>query len=265
MKLLSAISLSLALALPVSTVYAAKTVNVAVEAGSKPLSFEDANGVLTGYEVDVLKALDEVVPDYNFKVEALDASAAEVGLSTGRYAFIGGGLFKNAKRQERYLFPDQPNGASIITLFIKEGRTDINSLDDLPGKKVAPVTPNGGIFNLLTSYNAKHKDDPAKQIAITAAEGISTADKYRQLDSGAYDAIVSPNNLGFEEIKQQLNLKLTTAKNPVQINPTYFVLNKKETELKVALDKGLKTLRDNGTLSQLNKKWYGVDNLAFLN
>ncbi|PWC17215.1 transporter substrate-binding domain-containing protein [Brenneria corticis] len=265
MKLLSVLSLSLALSLAVSSAYAApKTVNVAVEAGSKPLSFEDEKGVLSGYEVDVLKALDEVVADYDFKVEAVDASAAEVGLTTGRYAFIGGGLFKNPKRQERYLFPEQPNGASIITIYIKQGRNDINKLDDLVGKKVSPVSPNGGIFNLLTSYNAQHKGSPDKQIKITTAEGVSVADRYRQIDDGTYDALVLPNNLGFDDIRKELNLKVEAAKEPVQVNPTYFVLNKKETALKKALDDGLNTLHDNGTLTRLNEKWYGVDNLAFL-
>lgn len=239
---------------------AAKTVSIAVETGSKPLSFEDENGELTGYEVEVIKALDEIVAEYDFQIESVDADAAQVGLDAGKYAFIGGGAYKTPERAEKYLIPDEFNGVSLVYIYVKEGNDSIQSLDDLVGKKVVPSSPNGGIFNLLTSYNEEHPD---AQITIETADGVALADRFKSVDSGEYDAVVLPNNLGFNEIKEELGLKVVPVATPVAINPTYFLLGKDQTDLKEKIDAGLKTLRENGTLSELSTKWYGEDTIKF--
>lgn len=238
----------------------AKKVSVAVETGSKPLSFEDENGELTGYEVEVIKALDEVIPEYDFQIESVDADATQVGLEAGKYAFIGGGAYKTPEREAKYLIPDEFNGVSLVYIYVKEGNDSIKSLDDLVGKKVVPSSPNGGIFNLLTSYN---KDHPNAQITIETADGVALADRFKSVDSGEYDAVILPNNLGFNEIKQELGLKLVAVNPPVAVNPTYFLLGKDQTDLKEKIDAGLKTLRENGTLSKLSTKWYGEDTIQY--
>lgn len=83
-----------------STEVEAKTVNVAVEAGAKPLSFEDDNGELTGYEVEVLQEIDEIVEEYDFNLEAVEGDSVQIGLDAGKYALIGGGLYKTPEREE---------------------------------------------------------------------------------------------------------------------------------------------------------------------
>ena len=238
----------------------AKTVNVALESGSKPLSFEDENGNITGYEVDVIKALDDIIPEYTFSIELVEGDSTQVGLETGKYALIGGGLYKTPEREEKYLIPDAITGVSLINIYVREDDYSIKTLDDLVGKKVVPVSPNGGIFNLLTAYNTEHAD---KQITIETAEGVSVADRYKSVDSGEYDALVLPNNLGFNEIKQELGLKVKAVETPVKINSTYFALAKDQTDLAAKVEAGLKTLRENGTLSTLSLKWYGEDTIKY--
>lgn len=39
----------------------------------------------------------------------------------------------------------------------------------------------------------------------------------------------------------------------------YYVLPKNEEELRTELDKALKELKDDGTLTKLSKKWFGQD------
>ncbi len=238
----------------------AKTVNVAVEAGAKPLSFEDDNGELTGYEVEVLQEIDEIVEEYDFNLEAVEGDSVQIGLDAGKYALIGGGLYKTPEREEKYLFPDEINGVSLINIYVSEDDTSIASLDDLVGKNVSPSSPNGGIYNLLTTYNQEHPD---AQITVNTAEGASLADRFLAVDSGEYDAIVLPNNLGFDEIKETLNLKVKAVEEPVKINPTYFVLGKDQTDLKEKLDEALVELKEEGKLSELSIKWYGEDTFTY--
>lgn len=238
----------------------AKTVSVAVVNGSKPLSFQDENGELTGYEVEVIKALDDVVPEYNFAIESVEEEATQVGLDAGKYAFIGGGTYKTPEREEKYLIPDEINGVSLVYIYVREDDNSIQSLDDLVGKKVVPSSPNGGMYNLLTSYNNEHPD---AQIKIETADGVALADRFKSVDSGEYDSVVLPNNLGFNEIKEQLGLKVKAVETPVAINPTYFLLGKDQTDLKEKIDAGLKLLREDDTLSKLSVKWYGEDTIKY--
>ncbi len=237
-----------------------QTVNVALESGSKPLSFEDENGNKVGYEVDVLNAVDELIPEYAFNLEFVEGEATQIGLETGKYALIGGGLYKTPERVEKYLIPDAINGVSLINIYVHEDDATIKTLDDLVGKNLVPSSPNGGIFNLLTEYNAAHPD---AQITITTAEGISVADRFKSVDAKEYDALVLPNNLGFNEIKAQLGLKVKAVEEPVKINGTYFALAKGQEDLSAKVEDALKTLRENGRLSELSLKWYGEDTIQF--
>jgi ABC-type amino acid transport substrate-binding protein len=238
-----------------------KTVNVALESGSRPLSYIDENDQKTGYEYDVLLAVDELISEYNFIIDYVEGDATQIGLETGKYVLIGGGLYRTREREAKYLIPEAVNGASLINIYVHENNNSIHGLADLVGKRLVPSTPNGGIFNLLTQYNEAH---PNAQITITTGEGISLADRFRSVDTGQYDAIVLPNNLGFNEIKDELNLKLKAVEPPVQVNPTYFVLAKDQTDLAAKVTTALLTLRNNGRLSELNIKWYGSDPLQFL-
>lgn len=237
-----------------------KTVNVALESGSKPLSFENENGEKVGYEVDVLKAVDELIPEYEFNIDFVESEATQIGLETGKYALIGGGLYKTPEREEKYLIPDAINGVSLINIYVNEEDNSIQGLDDLVGKKLVPSTPNGGIFNLLTAYNQEHADKP---ITITTGDGVSVADRFVSVSNKEYDALVLPNNLGFNEIQKELGLKVKAVENPVKINGTYFALSKDQADLSAKIEEALKTLRENGTLSKLSISWYGEDTIQY--
>lgn len=240
----------------------AKTVIVAVENGSQPLSYVDDNGNVVGYEVDVLAAVDELIPEYEFQLEIVGGDATQIGLETGKYALIGGGLYKTAEREEKYLLPETPNGVSTIKLFVRENETEIQTLDDLVGKKIVPVSPNGGIYNLLTSYNKEHPD---AQLTIELSDGsFTTADRLVEISDGIYDALVLPDNLGVHETAEAVGAAIKAVEQPVQINPTYFALAKDQEDLNEKVNEALSTLRENGKLSELNVKWYGEDKFVYL-
>ena len=55
-----------------------------------------------------------MIDGYNLTIESVSAEATQVGSDTGKYALIGGGLFKNEEREELYLFPEEYTGISTI-------------------------------------------------------------------------------------------------------------------------------------------------------
>lgn len=236
----------------------ATTVSVALENDSRPLTYTDETGELTGYEVDLINALEEVIEGYSFEMEAVEADATQVGLDTGRYHMIGGGLYQTAERQEAYLFPEEHTGASVIEIWRREGDTQYESLEDIADENatVVPPSPNGGIFNLLNTWN---EENPDQQIEFPIQEPGTTAESLQQVENGEYDVFINPSNLGQEEIIEELNLSIENASEPIQVTPTYFVLGQGQEDLKIAVDDALAQLKEDGTLTELSEKWFGED------
>lgn len=230
-----------------------------VEVDSKPLSYTDNNGKLTGYEVELFKAIDAQLPNYTIDVTSSTPDGNSIGLDTGKYQVIGGGQYKTAERVSKYLLPG-PTGASAIQLYEKQG-SSYSSLADLVGKSIAPVSPNGGIYNLLTTYNAAH---PNAKVTIATSSNLTLAEALQGVDSGKYDALVEPSNLGETGIIKSLGLKVTTAPKPVQVNDTYFEVKKSDTALYQAINQALQKLRSNGTLSKLSTQFFGEDVTKYL-
>ena len=231
-------------------------VTVALEQNTQPLSYTNDKGELVGYEVEIIENVNKVIEGYEIAIESVSAEAAEVGIESGKYDLVGGGLFKTEAREKKYLFPTENTGVSTIEIYKRAEDEDIQTLEDLVGRKISPVTANGGIFNLLTTYNNENKDN---QITIPLGESGELAQRYQGLADGKYDAVVMPSNFGADTIIEQLGLDIVTGDEPVQVNGTYFIISKDQKEFKDAFDKAIKKLKDDGTLSELSKKWFGED------
>lgn len=244
-----------------SSAAAARVVTVAVENNSKPLSYTDTSGKLTGYEVELLRAIDEKLPNYSFKIESSSSEDANlVGLDTGKFALVGGGYYKTATRAEKYLYGQQNAGASAILIWKRAGDTSIATIDDLVTKKLTPITPNGGIYNLLTDYNKAH---PGAQITFPVGENMSMADRVKGVASGQYDALVIPNTLDVAGLAKELKLEVVKADKPVEVRPTYLLFNKSETQLAAAFDQALSDLKANGTLPKLSQQFFNEDVFSY--
>ncbi|MFC3419034.1 transporter substrate-binding domain-containing protein [Salinicoccus hispanicus] len=242
---------------------AVKAVEVAVSSSSRPLSYVGDDGELTGYEVELLRAIDEKLGDYEFNIEGASDSAGEIGLDTGQYDLLAQGLILSEEREESYLIPEESNGPSLMKIFAtgdQEG--EIESLDDLAGKKVVPVTPTGGVYNLLNAYNEEHPDD---QIEFDTSDGgIPTSDRLQEVNDGVYDAFVNPSNLGQQEIIEEAGLDIHVTE-PVEINPTYFLIHDSEenVELRDKVSEALAELKEEGVVSELSNEFYGEDILQY--
>ena len=235
-----------------------KAITVAVPPAAKPLSFTDENGELTGYEVEILKLVDEKLEDYSFTIVGVADSAAEIGLDTGKYDMIAQGLFRSEAREEKYLIPEESNGASLMRVYSNKNNANIDSFENLVGKKLFPSSPSGGVFNLLTQYNEEH---PNQKIDITTSDqGFAVVDRLREVESGKYDALVLPSNLGQKEIIEKQKLDIVVSE-PLKVFPTYFLIHKSEDNVAFteAVSEALKELKDEGELSKLSLKYYDED------
>lgn len=198
-----------------------KTYQVAVSTASKPLSYKE-NGKLKGYEVEVLRAVDKKVKDANFNITAVSQTAELVGLDSKKYDFAANGFYSNPERAKKYHIGKQNDGLSLVKVYSNKNVTKsaITDLDDLQKLTLAPVNANGGMYNLLTQWN---KDNTDKQIKVTTTDGLPMQQLLQGVNSGKYDALIDPSNLGEAEIIKKLNLSNVTTSQPVRAFPTYFL------------------------------------------
>lgn len=241
----------------------ARTINVAVPQSARPLSYTGTDGEMTGYEVEILKEADRRLEDYEFNIQGSDDAAAEIGLDTGQYDLIAQGLILSPEREASYIVPSESNGPSLMRIYATAGLEDeVNSLEDLQGRSIVPVSPSGGVFNMLSNYNEAHPDHALE--FDTSGAGVPTSSRLQEVESGAYDALIQPSNLGQQDIIDAADLDLHVTE-PIQIDPTYFLIHDapENEELSRQISEVLKDMKEEGLMSELSEEFYGEDVMEY--
>jgi L-cystine transport system substrate-binding protein len=74
----------------------------------EPYCYLDDKGNLAGYEYEVLKAVDELLPEYEFEFKTSDFANVLISLDAGKID-IGAHQYEwNKERDEKYLFGKEP-------------------------------------------------------------------------------------------------------------------------------------------------------------
>lgn len=239
-----------------------RTVKIATAAESKPLSWGAIGVEPQGYEPDVLRAINAKLPQYKFVLEGAADIAQETGLATGKYDIATGGFYKAPARSKQFLIPDNPIGASLIKIYSHKD-SNINEIKDLVGKNIVPVSAGGGIYKFVTQWK---QDNPSYDVTITASSaGVPYPDRLKEVQNGKYDALILPSNLGEQTVIDEQKLAIK-ASEPVAINNTYILIHRSDENkaLNDDVNKALKELKDDGTLSKLSQKWFGEDVVKYI-
>ena len=126
----------------------------------------------------------------------------------------------------------------------------IKTLNDLKGKKVG--TSVGSNYNkILTDF------DKNKEINLVYYDGNVT-EIFQEISLGRLDATVNDRLTVGENIKK-LGLKVKVVGNPINKVPSYFVFRKDSGDLKNKVDKALLSMKKDGTLAKISKKWFNQD------
>lgn len=236
----------------------AKVIEFALDTGIKPYSFLDDNDQLTGYDREVLDAIDKLLPQYEFHYNPVgQSSATQIGTESGKYDVGVDYYFKNPTREQKFLFQETPYGYVNLLAITKKGAPTINSFDELVGKKIYPVMAASGVPGILTGYNNAHPD---RQIDYPTTDNFNEADSLKAVASGEYEVTLE-NSTPFAVIQQTLNLDLVGGE-PLSHEGFYFLVNKKESQLNSDLNEAIIALQKDGTLSKLSQKWLLEDVFA---
>ncbi len=217
------------------------------------ICFIDDKGNLTGYDVELVKEIDKRLLEYEFEFKTMDFANLLLSLETKKIDFIAHQMEVNKERQEKFLFNDEAYNIFPNKVVVHKDRNDINSIDDLKGKKViVGATSNASV--LLQDYNKTHND--AINIVYSGSGG--TNDVIAQLKAGRVDATIS-TQFAVDQRNESADAQQKTVGPAISNSKVYFILRKDEEELKAKIDEAIKSIKKDGTLSKLSTKWLGAD------
>jgi L-cystine transport system substrate-binding protein len=247
-----------------------KTIVVAYAQNGKPTAYTDEKGNLTGYDIEALRLVNQLLPQYKFEYVGLDQPAVYAGLSTGKYNIAVTNSFYTTDRAAKYLFPKQNIGASVLGLFTnKQKNPDIKNLDQAAAKKlrIVPILAGDGLYYVVDTYNKAH---PNVQVALTPTDDSNTfTEAFQWVAEGRYDFSLTPQQYwdalvasptgDYHQYYDKLSFSVFGAVK------TWTILAKGQEQLAADIDTALAQLKKDGKLSELSKKFYsGVDNFTYL-
>lgn len=234
----------------------ARKVKVALAPGFYPITYADDDGNAAGYDVEVFKAIDELLPEYEFEFEIVDKETMNVGVETGTYQVGINSMFKTPEREEIYLIPENNMGYTAVAGLYREGEEHISSFKDIHDQnlKLHPTNASGTIPNVVKEWNEANPDD---QVEIEIVSAVDNNEGVNAIRAGEYDVFIHllpVINLWEGDLKE--GLQITDA---LAVVPTYPIINKNETELNNAVNEKLAELKESGKLSEISNATFGYD------
>jgi ABC-type amino acid transport substrate-binding protein len=149
------------------------------------------------------------------------------------------------KRKEVVAFSD-PVMRQDVTEVVRADHAQNPSLADLKTLKV------GAQIN--TSAQTA-----AQKLGIDATIYNTVADEYNDLLLGRIDVVLIEDVNAYYSVKQAYQGKLRVTGTPISPEPAYagVALRKSDTALLAAVNDAIKTMRSDGSLDDIAKKWFG--------
>ncbi len=221
-------------------------------------NFVDENGVLQGYEIDIIREVDRRLEDVEIElIYTGEFSALFPGLESGQFDIIGGGISWREERAANYLFSEVPYLHSPTVIGVSKDNNSINSIEDLVGKNIAHI-PGTAQAMWLEAWN---EANPDKKINIDYVDA-SSIEIMQMVYTGRYDACIHAA-VDFAIAKDTLGVDLNTISienaDEIQRPDSYYLYAKNNTALQQKIDACLAEIRDDGTMSELCIKWFGMD------
>lgn len=221
------------------------TLKVGVEGTYPPYTYHDDDGTLTGFDVDVAKAIaDKLGVEADFTESDWDSLLA--GIDSGRLDTVINAVSITDEREEKYDFAG-PYFYITQQIVVAKDNDDIVDMASLDGKKMANTA--------TTAYL-----DLLEDAGVSLVQ-ISTADEAVSLISSGRADFTTFNSVVFNEyLKQHPDANLKVAFVIPDVQDEYGVPVKKgETALYDAIQNAIDELKEDGTLSQLSMDYFDTD------
>lgn len=235
-------------------------INIATGGMPKPFSFVNDNNEIDGYDIQVVKAIFDKLPQYKINIEKTEFTSIFAGLDSDRYQIGANNFASNEERKQKYIYSD-PIFKNQFVIAVAEGRDDIHSFADLEGK-TTEVSPGVNYTVALENYN---KDVAKTPVKLNYSEA-DLAVELQNVDNGTTDFnLIDASTL--ELYKKEFGLKLKAVAlsqedtDRIGVPFSYLLLSKgKDSEqLLKNVNARIKELIEDGTISEISKKYLDGD------
>lgn len=221
-----------------------KVLRVGTEGTYSPFSFRDDNDKLTGYDVDVAKA---VVKKINYKVKFVEApwDSMLAAFDANKSDVIFNQVSITPERKEKYLF-STPYSVSHPALIVNKDNNEIKDFADLKGKTSAQS---------LTSNYAQMAEDLGAE--ISSVDGFSKA--VELVGDNRADATLNDDVTYYDYLNQKPDAPIKIVKTSDEATEVAAMFHKEDKKLAEKVDKAIKELEADGTLTKLSEKYFKKD------
>ena len=234
-------------------------IKAATGANAKPYVYVGDDDKPAGYDVDVLNAVFDKLPDYELEYEVTDFGSVLSGLNSGNYQIGVNNFSYNEDRGASYLY-SYPYDKISYVFVTKKGGKAIKSFEDAAGLSFEGGT-GISVSNAVEAWNEKNPD---KKIDITYTDA-DTAITLQHIEDGTTDlAIIDvamynayQKEYNYDVVANQISDE--DAKAIADNSYAYYIFPKDQEELRDKVDEQLKELKKDGTLSKLSQKYFGQD------
>ena len=219
---------------------------IATEGTWAPWTYHDEKDELTGFDVEVGRAIAEKLGVEAEFVE-VEWDGIFAGIDSGRYDITCNGVEVDEERAEKYNFTD-PYAYMRTAIIVREDDDRIKSFEDLNGMKTAN-TLQSTYAKLAESYGAE----------VTGVDDLIQT--IELLESGRIDATLNAEVSYYDYVKEHPEAKLKIAALGEDASLVSIPVRKGEQNesLVEALNKAIQELSEEGVLSELSQKYFGSD------
>ena len=230
---------------------------IGTNAAFPPFEFKDADGNITGFDMELIKAYGEYV-NKDIEIKDMEFDAALTSAATGKIDIAIAGITKNEKREQTLSFSDGyynsnqvvicKTGSDLSTLTAEE---DI--LSALEGKKIGCQRATTGQFYIEGDADWGFDGIEGAQCKPYDNGGLAIKD----LNDGKIDAVILDEAPAKNIVAKSYSSTLTILSTALTQEEYAIAVKKGNTELVNSLNAFIKTIKENGEYNKLLEKYFG--------
>ncbi len=206
------------------------------------MEFSDASGTLVGIDIDIAKEITSVLGvQPEFKLVAWDL-LIPAAVQKGEVDLVISSMTITEERKKEMLISAPYFNAGQV-IVIKSKNKDINSIDDISGKKIGVQLNTTGSKFIMEKYSQEE--------SITVYE--TNLKNFDALKNGEVDLILTDYINAIDMIKKDPSLKI--AGNPITQEFYGMATKLGNNTLMDKINNILREMKRNGQLKQIEDKW----------
>lgn len=209
------------------------------------------DGKVEGFEADIWEEIGKRA-NLEVKWEIAGFNGLFGMLDSGKIDTLAQQVSITKEREEKYTF-SEVYAYNPLGIIVREDDNEIKSLDDLQGKKVG-YDSTGVEKSIVDEYNKTAKTQIE---SVIYGDG---GDVLKDVELGRLDATFrTETSITLALQKSGYKLKYVGANVYNEINAYPFRKDEKGDMLREKVDAAIKSMHEDGTLSEISMKWCGVD------